>query len=345
MIRHRRTRRKSGNRIILYTVALLALGVMHLYHRFFNDGQSYPAIEISAPKATEAASAPSAESSSSAPKPAPAPTQQAEAIRNDIYRTGWAELPAERKDKELYYTHHTISSESRRNYSVCFSREHRCPVWVAYPLHASYKGETKRSDSFTFDPTLPMEIQPLLRRSFGEYTRGHMLGSAERTSSSEANKQTFYATNVAPQIQAGFNSSNGAWNNMERMVDRQVCADTLYVVTGCLFEEFSDTNGIKIKASTTINKNDQQKVGVPTAFYKVLLRTRKGNTGRSVYDCKAEDLKCAAFIVGHCSAAGRKPTAATMMSVKELEQITGIEFFASVKNAPKDRVDAKDWGL
>jgi hypothetical protein len=34
-----------------------------------------------------------------------------------------------------------------------------------------------------------------------------------------------------------------------------------------------------------------------------------------------------------------------MMSVKELEQITGIEFFASVKNAPKDRVDAKDWGL
>lgn len=332
MIR-RRTRRKSGNRIILYVIALLALGFMHLYNRFFGEEQPHTcAIEHTTP-------------SSAATTQAESSPQPSETARKDIYRSGWAELPTERADKDRYYSHHTISSESRRNFSVCFSRQHRCPVWVAYPLHTSYKGEAKRSDSFDYDPSLAIDIQPLLRRSFGEYTRGHLVGSAERTSSAEANRQTFYATNIAPQMQAGFNASNGAWNNLERFTSRQMCADTLYVVTGCLFEDFTDTDGTEIKASSTINKNDGKRIGVPTAFYKVLLRTRRGNTGRSVYDCKSEELKCAAFVVGHRSAAGYKPSASTMMSVEELECITGEEFFAGVKNAPKKVANAKDWGL
>lgn len=344
MIQNKRTKRKGGNKIILYVIILVALGFMHLYDRFFGEVQTPAAIELSTTStdkpSLEHTSGPTAESAAT-PGTKPKPI----AKRNDLYRTGWAELPAENVDNSLYYAHHTISSEGRRNYSVCFSKQYRCPVWVAYPLHASYKGNAKRSDSFGFDPTISIDIQPLLRRSFGEYTRGHLVGSAERTSSVEANQQTFYATNIAPQLQAGFNSSNGAWNNMERFVDRQVCADTLYVVTGCLFEDFTDANGHTIEASTTVNKNDNRKIAVPTAFYKVLLRTRKGNTGRSVYDCKPEELKCAAFIAGHCSSAGVKPSASTMMSVEELERITDIEFFAGVKNAPKNKANAKDWGL
>ena len=172
-----------------------------------------------------------------------------------------------------------------------------------------------------------------------------MLGSAERTASREMNNQTFYSTNIAPQLREGFNERGGAWNNLEYFVDRQVCADTLYVVTGAIYEPFTDSDGALIEPRTTRNKNDNKQIGVPTAYYKALLRTRSGRTGRSVEECKASELKCAAFIVGHRSASGRKPSADDMISIKELERLTGIDFFANVPHAPEREANASDWGL
>jgi hypothetical protein len=64
-----------------------------------------------------------------------------------------------------------------------------------------------------------------------------------------------------------------------------------------------------------------------------------------VRECKASELKCAAFIVGHRSANGRKPSAGEMISIKELERLTGVEFFTNVPNAPKGKAEARDWGL
>ena len=256
----------------------------------------------------------------------------------------WAELPAmKRQGDEIYIsTHH---SGDKRNYTVCYSSKHHAPLWVAAPVHRAYKGDVKRVDNYDFDPTLPVNIQTRLARSYGDYTRGHMLGSAERTASREMNNQTFYSTNIAPQLREGFNARGGAWNNLEYFVDRQVCADTLYVVTGAIYEPFTDSDGALIEPRTTRNKNDNKQIGVPTAYYKALLRTRSGRTGRSVEECKASELKCAAFIVGHRSASGRKPSADDMISIKELERLTGINFFANVPHAPEREANASDWGL
>lgn len=254
----------------------------------------------------------------------------------------WPELPKMRQTDEEYVVSHTVGG--RRNYTVCYSSEHRAPVWVAAPVHRSYTGDVKRVDNYDFDPSLPVNIQPRLARSYGDYTRGHMLGSAERTVSREMNNQTFYVTNIAPQLRDGFNERGGAWNNLEAFVDRQICADTLYVVTGAIYERFTDSDGTIIEPRTTTNKNDGERVGVPTAYYKALLRTKSGRTGRAVGECRSSELKCAAFIVGHRSASGRKPSAKDMISIKELERLTGVDFFAGV-NAPENTARAEDWGL
>jgi DNA/RNA endonuclease G (NUC1) len=254
----------------------------------------------------------------------------------------WPELPKMRQTDEEYVVSHTVGG--RRNYTVCYSSEHRAPVWVAAPVHRSYTGDVKRVDNYDFDPSLPVNIQPRLARSYGDYTRGHMLGSAERTASREMNNQTFYVTNIAPQLRDGFNERGGAWNNLEAFVDRQICADTLYVVTGAIYERFTDSDGTIIEPRTTTNKNDSERVGVPTAYYKALLRTKSGRTGRAVGECRSSELKCAAFIVGHRSASGRKPSARDMISIKELERLTGVDFFAGV-NAPEGTARAEDWGL
>ena len=270
-------------------------------------------------------------------------------IDGTVYRTGWSELPAERADGDRRYVHHLCSGEgasaSWRSHTACFSVSRRCPVWVAAPLHGCYRGDSGRSGGYVFDPALPVEIQPSLKRSYGEYTRGHLLASADRTVSVEANRMTFMPTNIAPQTQAGFNAAGGAWNNLEAFVEGQVCPDTLYVVTGCIFSDYTDPVAGKIAASTTVNKNDGEAVAVPTAYYKVLLRTRSGHTGRSVRECAAGELKCAAFVVGHRGVRGREVTEAEMMSVADLERMTGERFFVNVPAAPKSRAAASDWGL
>lgn len=314
----------GGNKTIIYIiVVVLLVAGNYLYDNF-------------APEQAEAAALEEVEfTKSSAEAPAP---------KGKTAHAGWAELPTQKASNDIYITSHLLG-DNRRNYTVCYSREQRAPLWVAAPVHRTYKGDVKRVDNYDFDPTLPVNIQITLNRSYGDYTRGHMLGSGERTASREMNNQTFYVTNIAPQLRDGFNERGGAWNNLEYFVDRQLCADTLYVVTGAIYDDFTAPDGTNIKARTTVNKNDNKRVGVPTAYYKALLRTKSGRTGKSVMECKASELKCAAFIVAHRSDVGHKPTVEDMISIKELERLTGVNFFANVPNAPESKAEAKDWGL
>lgn len=336
----RRTKRLPKSKGLLYVVLLLLLaGCRYIYNNYAStDGEPQQSLTLGI-------ASPSQDEQQSESKQQKSKRQKSKSVN----RSGWAELPAERGDKDLYYAYHTVaeenSNDTRRNYAVCFSREHCCPVWVAAALHSSYKGDTKRNDSYQPDPQLPLNIQPSLSRSYGRgYTRGHMLGSAERTSSRACNDQTFYVSNIAPQLRDGFNARAGAWNNLEWFVDRQMCRDTLYVVTGCIFTEYDDTDGTTI-APTKISSRDGKRVSVPTAYYKAMLRTRSGNSGKSVKECKERELKCAALIVGHHSANGRKPSAEELITIKELERLTGEKFFVNIPNAPKDEANARDWGI
>ena len=320
----RRTHKLGGNKTIIYIiVVVLLVAGNYLYDNF-------------APEQAEAAALEEVEFTES-PAEAPAP-------KSKTAHAGWAELPSHKASNDIYITSHLLG-DNRRNYTVCYSREQRAPLWVAAPVHRAYKGDVKRVDNYDFDPTLPVNIQITLNRSYGDYTRGHMLGSGERTATREMNNQTFYVTNIAPQLREGFNERGGAWNNLEYFVDRQICADTLYVVTGAIYDDFTAPDGTNIKARTTVNKNDNKRIGVPTAYYKALLRTKSGRTGKSVVECKASELKCAAFIIPHRSDSGHKPTVEDMISIKELERLTGVNFFANVPNAPESKAEAKDWGL
>ena len=78
-------------------------------------------------------------------------------------------------------------------------------------------------------------------------------------------------------------------------------------------------------------------------FYYALLRTKKGNSGKRVQDCSADELQCAAFTICHKMAKGHKPQAADMMSISDLEKLTGFTYFPNVPNAPKSKFNSSDW--
>ena len=263
---------------------------------------------------------------------------------------GWAELPVEVASSDLYYAYHIcpdfrVDGHLARNYTVCYSAEHHCPVWVAAPRHACYEVEgTKRTDAYGKDPDIPSNIQYNSTSTGGGCNKGHMLGSAERLVTSAVNRQVFYYTNIAPQLSSTFNTGGGAWNNLEDWVDSQVCADTTYVVIGTYFETFTDAYG-KSCSPETISFGGRSDVTRPSMFYYLILRSKNGNTGKSIYDLSASELKCAAFVIRHNMEKGHKPQAKDMMSVSEIEDLTGFTFFANVPNAPKESYNASDWGL
>jgi endonuclease G len=160
------------------------------------------------------------------------------------------------------------------------------------------------------------------------HSRGHQLPSADRLASNEDNATTFYFTNMTPQLQ----SLNGdTWGDLEGDIRKKwMCSDTLYVVTGAHFEP-----GYGYAYD---NKGNGKACAVPTHYYKVILRTKKGNSGKWVGNCSANELKCVGFWFNHAAKAQQQT-----MSVAEIEQKTGHTFFPNVPNAPKSTYNPSDW--
>ena len=262
-----------------------------------------------------------------------------EAYIKPMNTDGWAEMPAKVENANWEYCYHDKlpSNNKLRNYSFCFDREKHCALWVAYPLHECYtEGGGKRTNAWSYDPCcVDDKEEPSLFNAYYpqggssfSHSRGHQLPSADRLASNEDNATTFYFTNMTPQLQ----SLNGAtWETLEGDIRKKwMCSDTLYVVTGAHFDA-----GYGYAYD---NKGSGKACAVPTHYYKVILRTKKGNSGKWVGNCSADELKCVGFWFDHADKAARQT-----MSVADIEQKTGHTFFPNVKNAPKSTYNASEW--
>lgn len=284
----------------------------------------------------------------STPDPNPDPTP--DPSTGNIYRTGWAELPVETENPDYYYAHHTVTDvknskgENARNYTVCYSANHHCPVWVAAPRHAFWTGSAGKA-GYSVDPDIPSSIQPCSGADIGNssYNRGHMLGNSDRSRSSQMRRQVSYYTNIALQNMSQFNTGGGAWNNLENHIDTFAKSDTLYMVVGSYFDAWTDKYGnSKPVSRVDFGGCDSS---VPTMFWAALLRTKESAKGKAVWNCTADELRCAAFVISHAMPKGHEPEAKDMISISELEELVGVTLFPNVPNAPKSTYKASDWGL
>lgn len=157
-----------------------------------------------------------------------------------------------------------------------------------------------------------------------------MLASNDRTASLGINEQTFYVTNVAPQWQNSFNG--GVWMSLEEDCWKNICADTLYVVSGVYFAN----------DNTTVTDQSGKTCVVPTNFYRVLMRSKAGDTGKTLWELPADQIQCVGFWFENRAYPSGKPSA-NMTSVAEIERKVEFKFFANVPQAPKDTYDKSDW--
>ena len=159
-----------------------------------------------------------------------------------------------------------------RNYTVLYDQDNYAPVWVAYAMHSTTwkKILSGRSGSWGTDPAISLTQQTGLdnAQSVG-YSRGHMVSSQERQTTADQNEQTFYYTNQAPQWQNSFNG--GIWNTLENAIVNNAPSgrDTLYVVTGVLYEESWYTAN---PAKPRTLPSGSYTVPIPSHFYKCLMK-------------------------------------------------------------------------
>lgn len=262
----------------------------------------------------------------------------------------WAELPICKEENNYIFNAHygTMGTKSNaRNYTYCFDPSVRASLWVAYPLHKAYtSGQGNRDYSdFCYDPKVDEELQANLRRGSynGWYDRGHQLPAADRKCSQEMMDQTFYATNMTPQ-QANFNQNK--WGVLEGKVRNMVCSDTLYVVTGAYFGG---------EHHSSIARNTTDKSGnncpTPTHYYKALLRTKKGNTGKRIDEISnADEVRAIVFWFEHQNTGEDTTiTSSDCITVAKLEEITGFTFFPmlddSIEAQVKSTKVASEWGV
>lgn len=261
----------------------------------------------------------------------------------------WAELPMFAEGENFiyntYYGKMGVRSNAR-NYTYCFDPDNRASLWVAYPLHTCYTtGSADRNYStFGYDPNVDTKYQANLSRSYnGRYDRGHQLPAADRKCSQEMMDQTFYSTNMTPQW---YSFNQNKWGYLEGRVRNMICADTLYVVTGAYF---GGDHHSSIASQTTDRSGNI--CPTPTYYYKALLRTKKGNTGKRIDQITdASQVRAIAFWLQHAdTGSDTSISSSDCISVAELEQKTGFTFFPMLDDAIEQEVKqtkvASEWGI
>lgn len=246
---------------------------------------------------------------------------------------GRTEIPRLRATAvDQFVDHYTTTSTGQKLETYCLEYNYVKfhSRWVAYYMTASnsFSGSgVIRSDQgggpgFIVDPDLPAQYQTDKSDYNPDYDRGHMCSSADRLYSQNANNQTFYYSNMSPQLH-DFNS--GIWMYLENKVrtwgHNRSLSDTLFIVKGGTINEESNISGYTITGN--------HKVAIPKYYFMALL-ARKGNTYHAI-----------GFILEHRNNYpsrnfGFRQYAVT---IKELEDRTHIDFFPNLPDATEREVE------
>lgn len=191
-------------------------------------------------------------------------------------------------------------------YSLSYIEKHELSEWVCYELtrESLRLPRVPRHNWFDADPKVKTLSAVHADFNGSGYDRGHLVPAADMAFSDTAMKETFYMSNITPQVRQ-FN--NGIWRELEEQVrDWAFKSGRVIVVSGPIL-----TKGIRGK----IGRNG---VSVPSYFYKIVL------------NISSEENDAIAFIIPN--ELSEKPLQEYAVTIDSVEVITGIDFFAELFN-------------
>lgn len=200
---------------------------------------------------------------------------------------------------------------SHTAYTLSYNDHHEVANWVAYALRPEHlKDCVGRASNFLNDPDLRAGSASKDDYYRSGYDRGHLAPAGDMKWSRQVMKESFYMSNITPQTPS---MNRGRWVKLETLVRAWAkTANETVIVTGPVLS----ANMPQIGAS---------RVSVPDYHYKVVMVTN---------GTKREAI---AFLMP------QHPTfidlKAYVISVRELEAMTGINFFPHLAVSEQDRME------
>jgi endonuclease G, mitochondrial len=196
-------------------------------------------------------------------------------------------------------------------YSLLYDESHEQADWVAYELT---KEETvklyDRTDKFIPDPLVATGSADNDDYTGSGYDRGHLAPAADMGWSSAAMAESFYYSNMSPQL-PGFN--RGIWKKLEELVRSwAVEYGDIFIVTGPVL-----TSGLP--------SIGPDKVSVPKYYYKVIL------------DYSDPDLKGIGFILPNASSS--QPLQSFAVTIDSVEHVTGLDFYPALPDDQEQYIE------
>lgn len=203
----------------------------------------------------------------------------------------------------------------RTGYTLAYDKKTKTPQWVAWELtKEETKGNHERTDKFLPDPNVEGAKVVTTDYTGSGYDRGHMAPAGDMKWSKKAMEESFYMSNICPQIH---HLNTGDWNELEANTRKWARRyGSVYVTCGPIY------NGRR--RTQYIGKN---RVKVPDAFFKVILIQSPKKTCALGFFFENE--------------AGQRPLNEYLVSVDYLEQTTGIDFFPALPDELENTLEAE----
>lgn len=207
------------------------------------------------------------------------------------------------------------------NFILSYNEKYEQAEWVAYELDENQLQQSHfKRPFFISDPKVQTGSADYKNYRKSNYDKGHLCPAADRKFSKAAFDETFYTSNISPQLHK-FN--DGVWNRLEEKVRYWARKQhEVYVFTGGILNGNLKTIG-------------REKVAVPDYFYKILLSESDGK------------YKMIAFLVPHRES--DKPLYEFVVPVDEIERLTKIDFFPKLDDAIENELeksrDYKKWSF
>ena len=223
-------------------------------------------------------------------------------VRSELERIGF---PTVNNGDQL--VHHTAMS-------LCYSEKDEQPTWVMHVvLPAVEFGNVTRTNDFRVDEQVTTGSADKPDYWESGYDRGHLAPSADFRWSEKAVSESFYYSNMSPQ-KPEFNRES--WSNLEAWVRRYVgdFREPVFVVTGGIL---SDEGLAKLGSN---------EVTIPKRYYKIVM------------DLNGSERKGIAFVM--TNGVNEYPVASYVITINEVEKLTGIDFFASLDDVEEEELES-----
>lgn len=216
-------------------------------------------------------------------------------------------------------------------YVLSYNRKRGIANWVSWHLSSAWKGVARRGNDFRSDPSLPTDWDAVRTSDYTDtgFDRGHLCPSDDRDGSAEDNSTTFLMTNIVPEAPR---HNREVWKNLEDYCRQLVAGgNELYIIAG--------TNGTGgTGANGQASRLADGKITVPKSLWKIVVVLPVGSND---VERVSTNTRLIAVNIPNRQTAADQPWNYYLISIDELEKLTGYDFLSKVPSDIQRIIEAR----